>query len=131
MINKTVLQGRFTKKPEVEIKGGFPYCGFTIAWSEKIKDVEKKCFAFCKTWRSTAEFVEKYFDKGQECVIEGQLLTEEWEKDGQRQSRNVINVEKIHFAGSKGSTNTETTQTTETYDFMKIPEGVDEELPFN
>lgn len=52
-------------------------------------------------------------------------------KDGQRQSRNVINVEKIHFAGSKGSTNTETTQTTETYDFMKIPEGVDEELPFN
>ena len=44
MINKTILQGRFTRKPEVEQKGGFDMCEFTIAWSEKYKDKETKCF---------------------------------------------------------------------------------------
>lgn len=127
MINKTIIQGRFTKKPEAVEKGGFKLCDFTIAWSEKIKDTERKCFLRCKAWRSSAEFIEKYFDKGQECVVEGQLVTEEWEKDGNRQSMQVLNVEKINFCGSKNSSD----QATKNDDFMNIPVDADEELPFN
>ena len=128
MINKTILQGRFVKKPELETKGGFPYCEFTVAWSEKYKENESKCFLRCKSWRNTAEFVEKYFDKGQECVIEGQMQTEEWEKDGQHQSRTICVVDKVHFAGSKASNNGSSSNNG---DFMSIPDNVAEELPFN
>lgn len=127
MENKVILQGRLTRKPELEQKGGFSYCEFTVAWSEKIKETEKKCFARCKAWRNTAEFVSKYFDKGQECVVEGQLLTESWEKDGQKNSATLIGVEKVHFCGSKASSKaTESEQ-----GFMDIPDNIDEQIPFN
>jgi single-strand DNA-binding protein len=134
MLNKVTYQGRFTADPEIKDVGGFALCEFTIAWSEKYKDNEKKCFLRCKAWRSQADHIVKYFKKGQECVIEGQLLTEQWEKDGDKQSRTVCNIEKIHFAGSKASnsSNDETAPAATSEDgFMKIPEGVDEELPFS
>ena len=85
MVNKVILQGRFCSDPKVENKGGFDMCEFTIAWSEKYKDKETQCFLRCKSWREQAKFVEQYFSKGQECVIEGKLQTESWEKDGQKQ----------------------------------------------
>lgn len=129
MINKVILQGRFTKKPEAVDKGGFLLCDFTIAWSEKIKDTEKVCFMDCKAWRGTAEFISKYFDKGQECIVEGQLLQENWEKDGQKFSRKILNVEKVHFCGSKSAAGSNKAEVSD--DFMKIPEGMNEELPFN
>jgi len=128
MVNRVILQGRFVAKPELKDVGGFNMTEFTVAWSEKYKETEKKCFMRCKAWRNTAEFANKYFDKGQETVIEGQLVTEEWEKDGQKQSRTICNVEKINFSGSKTSNNTETTTSND--DFMNIPEGEQEELPF-
>jgi len=127
MINKAIIQGRFTRKPEAVDKGGFKLCDFTVAWSEKIKDTERKCFMRCKAWRNTAEFIEKYFDKGQEVLVEGQLTTEEWEKDGQKNSMIVLNVDKVHFCGSKGSSSTNTAPDA----FMNVPQGADEEIPFN
>ena len=130
MLNKTVIQGRFTADPEVQDKGGFNMCEFTVAWSEKYKERETKCFLRCKAWRSQAEHIGKYFKKGQECVIEGRLETEQWEKDGQKQSRQILNVEKIHFCGPKaGGSGTDTTKPDD--GFMNVPEGGDESLPFN
>lgn len=122
------MQGRFTRKPEVEQKGGFDMCEFTIAWSEKYKERETKCFLRCKAWREQANFIANTFEKGQEVVVEGKLTTEEWEKDGNKQSRTVMNLDKIHFCGSKASNNTATAGDD---DFMKIPADADEELPFN
>ena len=53
--------------PELKQTGsGVPYIKFTIAWSKKVKEVEKKCFLRCTAWRSTAEMIAKYFVKGQE-----------------------------------------------------------------
>lgn len=127
MINKVIMQGRLTAKPEIKDAGGFSLCEFTVAWSEKIKESEKKCFLRCKAWRGTAEFLVKYFDKGQEIVVEGQNVTEEWEKDGKKQSRTICNVEKVAFCGSKASSNASAS----TEDFMTIPEGSEEELPFS
>ena len=131
MINKTILQGRFTRDPEIEEKGGFDMCDFTIAWSEKYKDRETKCFLRCKTWREQAQHVAKFFKKGQECVIEGKLSTEEWEKDGQKQSRTVMNVERIHFCGPKADGTTTTATPAGDEDFMKVDPKADEELPFD
>ena len=130
MINKTIMQGRFTRDPEIEVKGGFDMCEFTIAWSEKFKEKETKCFLRCKAWREQANHVVKYFRKGQECVVEGKLLTEQWEKDGQKQSRTICNVDKVHFAGSKGNAESAPAEAAGSEEFMKIDPSTKEELPF-
>jgi len=129
MLNKVLLQGRFTADPQVEDKGGFDMCEFTIAWSDKYKERETQCFLRCKSWREQAKFVSQYFSKGQECVVEGRLVTESWEKDGQKQSRVICNVERINFCGPKSNGNSNPNPKDES-DFMSIPEGLEEELPF-
>ena len=131
MVNRVILQGRLVKDIEVVQAGGFPKTEFTVAWSEKFKDTEKQCFLRCVAWRSTAEFLDRYFKKGSELVIEGQMITESWEKDGQKQSRTLCNVEKVHFCGSKASnTGSNPPATSSNNDFMTIPDGDAEELPF-
>lgn len=129
MLNKITLQGRFTADPEIQQKGGFDMCEFTVAWSEKYKERETKCFLRCKTWRAQAEHIVKFFKKGQECVIEGRLETEQWEKDGQKQSRTVCNVEKIHFCGPKASGSN--SAPTSDDGFIAVDEKIEQELPFS
>lgn len=138
MVNRVILQGRFTAKPEVKQVGGFDMTEFTIAWSEKYKEKETKCFLRCKSWREQAKFIERYFSKGQEVVIEGRLSTEEWEKDGQKQSRTICNVEKVNFCGSKNDVSSserkaESSNSSDDSDddLMNVPEGEAEELPFS
>lgn len=130
MVNRLIYQGRFTADPKVENKGGFDLCEFTIAWSEKYKDKETSCFLRCKAWREQAKFIEKYFAKGQECIVEGKLQTESWEKDGQKQSRMICNIERVNFCGSKKDNTNTNTAAADDSDFMTIPDGMDEELPF-
>jgi len=129
MVNRAVVQGRFTADPEVKQVGGFSMVEFTVAWSDKYKEREDKCFLRCKAWRGMADFVGQYFKKGQECVVEGKLMTEEWEKDGKKQSRTICNVEKVHFSGSKSSASSSSDNATD--DFMKIDPKANEELPFS
>ncbi len=103
MINHVTIQGRLTKDPEVKTtQSGIKFCNFTVAWSEKYKEVESKCFLNCKAWRGTAELLGKYWSKGKEILLEGRLLTEEWEKDGQKQTRQTLDVQNIHFTGKGG-----------------------------
>ena len=130
MINKQILQGRFTRDPELQEKGGFDMVEFTIAWSKKYKERESKCFQRCKAWREKAKHIAKYFGKGQECVVEGETITEEWEKDGQKQSRNVLYVSEIHFCGSKAQNDSNNNSGAGDDGFMNIPADADEELPF-
>ena len=129
MINRMMIHGRLTKDIEVTQAGGFSKTEFTVAWSEKYKDIEKKCFLRCVAWRSTAEFLQKYFKKGQEIMVEGQMVTDEWEKDGQKQSRTLCNIEKVHFCGSKSS-GSEIPDTKNT-DFVNVPDTDQEELLFS
>jgi len=131
MINKVIVQGRFTADPAVENKGGFDMCEFTVAWSDKFKDRETKCFLRCKSWREQAQFISKYFHKGQECVVEGRLETEEWEKDGKKQSRTVCSVERVHFCGPKAAEASGQKTEKGSEEFMKVEPGQDEELPFS
>ena len=130
MLNRVLFQGRLVRDIELKEVGGFQMTEFTVAWSEKYKDTETKCFLRCKAWRSTAEFLSKFFSKGQELIVEGRMVTEEWEKDGQKQSRSICNVEKVHFCGSKGSNTENNPPSAPSNDFVNVPEGSDEELPF-
>lgn len=104
MVNRLVYQGRLTADPELrQTQSGISVIEFTVAWSEKYNEIETKCFLRCKAWRGTAEFVSKYFTKGQEIAVEGKIVTEQREKDGQTQSRTICDVEKVHFCGSKAN----------------------------
>ena len=107
MINHTIMQGRMVADPELkETNGGTKVVNFRIAWSEKYKDKENKCFLECKSFGAQAEFICKYFRKGQEIGIEGKLNTEEWEtQDGQKRSKIVLLVGGVHFCGKKDGGN--------------------------
>ena len=130
MINKVILHGRLVNDVELKEVGGFSLAEFRVAWSEKYKETESKCFLKCKAWRSVGENISKYFHKGQEIVVEGKLVTEEWEKDGQKQSMLLCTVEKFDFCGPKSENASTTAPKASPDDFINIPDNVDEELPF-
>lgn len=102
MLNRMTLQGRLVRDPELSTTGnGTSVCKFSVAWSETYGDKETVLFLNCTAWQKTGELIAKYFTKGQECVIEGRLETQKYEKDGE--NRAVINctVDRIHFSGKK------------------------------
>lgn len=133
MVNKIILQGRLVRDVELKYtQSQVANCEFTVAWSEKYKEVETKCFLRCKAWRNTAEFVNKYFGKGQEIVIEGHMVTEEWDKDGEKKNRTLCVVDKASFCGPKSGKAGPSSPAQETNEFVNIPDGAeDESLPFN
>lgn len=130
MRNKVMIHGRLTRDVELVDMNGFALAKFTVASSKKYKEVETKCFLDCKAWREKAQFISKYFHKGSEVVLWGELQTEEWESDGQKRSRLVCNVEEIEFCGSKSENASTTAPKASPDDFINIPDNVDEELPF-
>ena len=132
MLNKITIQARHTADPELKTVGGFSLCEFTVAWSEKYKDREDKCFLRCKAWRNQAEHIVKHYEKGKECIIEGKLITEQWTgDDGKAQSRTICNVEKIHFvSGSRSTPAGSGDPKPGDEEFMKMDVNTDEELPF-
>ena len=104
MLNHLALQGRLVKDPTFgDTSAGNRYANFRLAWSEKYKEKETKCFLECKAFSGTAQFMEKYMNKqGQELIVEGKLNTEEWDtQDGQKRSKLVLIVSTVHFTGSK------------------------------
>lgn len=130
MVNKVIIQGRLTKDPELkQTQSGISKLLFTVAWSEKYKEVETKCFLLCEAWRHNAEFINNYFRKGQEINLEGHMVTEDW--NGEQVTFCVI--DKPHFCGSK-SVNApaqEEKPKPSPDEFMDLPDGVDDELPFH
>jgi single-strand DNA-binding protein len=124
MINKTIIQGRFTKEPEIRVlPSGVELTTGRIAWSEKYKEKEVKLFMDFKAWRSTGAFIANYFHKGSEILLEGRLETEEWETDqGEKRSRVMLTVDHAHFCGKK-----ESGAAPDSYGFTEINE---ETVPF-
>lgn len=110
-LNHLAFQGRFVEDPKFgDTQSGTRYANFRMAWSEKYKEKETKCFLECKAFGSTAQFMEKYMNKkGREIIVEGKLTTEEWEtQDGQKRSKIVLMVSGVHFCGKKSDVETET-----------------------
>ena len=136
MVNKLIYQGRLTADPELKrTQSDVSNMEFTIAWSEKYKESETKCFLRCKAWRNTAEFIDKYFKKGQEIIIEGRMVTEQWEDGEEKKSRTICVIDKANFCGGKSDSTPPSENPSNTIPgtegFETIPDGIDEELPFS
>ena len=103
MLNKIILMGRLTKDPELRhTKNETPVAGFSLAVERNYaKDGEKEVdFIDIVTWQSRAEFVSKYFTKGQLVCVEGRLQRRSW-TDNDNKTRYTFEViaESVHFAG--------------------------------
>jgi len=114
-MNYTTLMGRLTATPELKHtqNGNIPYCKFSIAVDKPYKSGEdrKADFILVTAWRSTAEFLCKYFTKGQMIGVHGSLATSSYEKDGQKHFKMEVQADKLHFAGgSKSNSGTQTAE---------------------
>lgn len=109
MINNFILQCRLTKDVEYgTTNSGVSYANFSVAWNEKYNENEQQLFMNCRAWRGTADLLNKYFKKGDELVIEGKLVTETYEKDGQNKSSTRMVVDRVHFTyGKKNQDNSQ------------------------
>lgn len=145
-MNKVILMGRLTRDPEVRYSQGeqaTAVARYTIAVDRRFKreaDAQSADFIGCVAFGRQAEFAEKYLHKGTKIAVTGRIQTGSYTKnDGQKVYTTDVVVEEQEFAESKSS-GAEYTQTAAERPtpseaagdgFMNIPDGIDEELPFN
>ena len=141
-MNKVVLVGRLTRDPEVRYSQGnnaTAVARYTVAVDRRFKkDGEQTAdFIPCVVFGCSAEFAEKYFSKGTKVAVSGRIQTGSYtNKDGQKVYTTDVVVEEQEFAESKAA-NQQNQQSAGSGSipasdgFMNIPDGMDEELPFN
>jgi single-strand DNA-binding protein len=103
--NKVILIGNLCSDPELkQTQGGTSVCSFNIAINRYSKepDAKKVDFFTVVAWQAKAEFVSRYFKKGQAIVVVGRLENREWtDKQGNKRISTEIIAEEISFAGGK------------------------------
>ena len=134
-MNSVQLLGRLARDPEVRYTdGGATIASFTIAVDRRFKQEngETADFISCKAFGKTAEFIEKYFGKGKKLALNGRIQTGSYtNKDGVKVYTTEVIVENVEFVESKGTEQNGGAAETKNDDFMNVPDGLDEELPFN
>lgn len=113
-MNKVILMGRLVADPETRYtQSNIAMSRFRIAVNRPGKPQEGQPnadFIQITAWRNTAEFVGKYFHKGQQVLIEGYIRNNNWtDKDGNKRYSDEVHAEQVYFADSKrdsGSNNT-------------------------
>lgn len=134
MLNYIVLQGRFCKDPELRrTQSGTAVASFTLAVSRDFSDKDKTDFIDVVAWKSTAEFVSKYFSKGRTAVVSGRLQMRDWtDKEGNKRRSAEVIAESVYFGDGKRETlasNTDNSDTSYGYsDFEEIQS--EDDLPF-
>ncbi len=115
MLNKVILMGRLVADPELrQTTAGVPSCRFRIAVNRPYnKDGEQKAdFINVVAWRKTAEFIDKYFSKGQLIIVEGSLRNNDYtDKNGVKHYSMDVLAEKVDFGGSKSESGGQTVNT--------------------
>jgi len=107
MLNHIVVMGRLTHNPELRsTQSGVNVCSFSIACDRDFKSKDSKeketDFIDCVAWRSTAEFVTRYFAKGRMAVVSGRLQLRDWkDKDGNNRRSAEIVADNVYFGDSK------------------------------
>ena len=143
-MNKVILMGRLTRDPEVRYSQGesaMAVARFTLAVDRRFRrDDASTDFIGCVAFGRNAEFIEKYFRQGTKALITGRIQTGSYtNRDGQKVYTTDVVVEDQEFAESKNSQGESGFQSTSRPmpsaaagdGFMNIPDGIDEELPFN
>ena len=148
-MNKVILMGRLTRDPEVRYSSGenaLAIARYTLAVDRRFhKDNEASAdFIGCVAFGKGGEFAEKYLRQGTKIVVTGRIQTGSYtNREGQKVYTTEIVVEDQEFAESKAA-NQNNSQTSagsrqqppppmpaDKDGFMQIPDGIDEELPFN
>lgn len=150
-MNKVILIGRLTRDPEIRYSQGensMAVARFTLAVDRRFARAGEQGtadFIGCVSFGKQAEFVEKYFRQGMKMVLAGRIQTGSYvNKDGQKVYTTDVVAEEIEFAESKASNGDAGLNQGGFYresrpepssamgdGFMNIPDGIDEELPFN
>ena len=150
-MNKVILKGRLTRDPEVRYSTGenaLAIARYTLAVDRRRRgDGESEAdFINCVVFGRGAEFAEKYLLKGRRICISGRIQTGSYtNRDGQKVYTTEVVVEDQEFAESKASSDSYAASHPRTSapeasmpnpgtaaeGFMNIPDGIDEELPFN
>lgn len=145
-MNNVSLVGRLVRDPEVRYvqNESVSVAKFSLAVERKWKrDGEPTVdFINCTVFGKSAEFTEKYFRKGMRVAITGRIQTGSYKnKDGQTVFTTEIIVESQEIAQSKSESNESSTASNAEAgkspygssgdDFMSVPEGVEDELPFS
>lgn len=128
MLNHIVIMGRMTRDPELRrTASGTAVASFTLAVDRDFaaKDAQRETdFIDCVAWRSTGEFVSKYFSKGRMAVVSGRLQIRPWtDKDGNNRRSAEVIVENIYFGDSRREAPEEAKEATAGYtDDLPLPD---------
>ena len=111
MLNHITIMGRLTRDPELRYtQSQTPVASFTLAvdrdFGNRDGGEKQTDFIDCVAWRSTAEFVSKYFQKGSMAVVSGRLQIRDWtdREGGKRRSAEVV-VDNVYFGDSRRDNN--------------------------
>ena len=151
-MNKVILMGRLTRDPDVRYSQGenaSAFARYTLAVDRRFRrDGEATAdFIGCVAFGRQAEFAEKYYRQGLKIVVSGRIQTGSYtNRDGQKVYTTEVVVEEQEFAESKSASDNYAASHPQTSapapsmpapgaasadGFMNIPDGIDEELPFN
>ena len=149
-MNKVILMGRLTRDPEVRYSAGenaLAIARYTLAVDRRFRrDGEASAdFISCVSFGRTAEFAEKYFRQGLKIAVTGRIQTGSYtNREGQKVYTTEVVVEDQEFAESKAASQAggssyasapaparPAPSAASGDGFMNIPDGIDEELPFN
>ena len=138
-MNKIILMGRLTRDAEVRYSSGeksVAIAKFSLAVDRRFKregEAEADFFN-CTAFGKQAEFVEKYLKQGTKILLTGRVQNDNYtNKEGQKVYSVSIMAEEIEFAESKGNSDTQQQNTQPKFNtdgFTNIPDGLQEELPF-
>lgn len=133
-MNNVSLVGRLARDVDVRYTNGENAQAigrFTVAVQRRFKNREGNYdadFITCTAFGKTAEFIQKYFHKGSMIGVTGEIRTGSYtNKDGVKVYTTEVSVSNAEFVGGSNNNNGGGTQET---NFVDIPDGVDEELPF-
>ena len=146
-MNKVILMGRLTRDPEVRYSSGdnqMAIARYSLAVDRRGRregnDGQTADFINCVAFGRAGEFAEKYFHKGIKVLVTGRIQTGSYtNKDGQKVYTTDIVIEEQEFAESKNASgdagfapaDRPSPSSAAGDGFMNIPDGIDEELPFN
>jgi single-strand DNA-binding protein len=101
-LNHSIIMGRLTKNPELRrTNTGKAVCSFDVACDKPGRD-SGTSFIPCVAWEKTGEFINQYFTKGSQIVLEGRLESRQYEtKEGQKRTALEVVVSQAHFCGKK------------------------------
>lgn len=124
--SKTVFIGRLTRDPELKVtQAGKSVVNFTVAVDRRNSKEKTADFWDCVAWNAQAEAISKYFYKGKEILVEGEMHKRSYtDKDGNKRWAVELQVATFAFTGNKEQT---TQEPSSQFEDLQEP---DDELPF-